>query len=114
MNGALGRRRYGLRSTLLTVKADAVEPLGQPMRARLVEQEEVLVLEPPVAAEVAALREPPAVQRDQRARRTIVPGRTSPSMSQYQAARTKAMRSRSRSTTRRVATDWTRPAESRS
>ena len=35
----------------------------------------------------------------------------SASRSQYWAAR-KAIRSRSRSTTRRVATDWTRPADS--
>ena len=38
------------------------------------------------------------------------PGSKVPSMSQYDAA-TKARRSRSRSTTSRVATDWTRPAE---
>ena len=40
----------------------------------------------------------------------LAPASKLPSMSQYDAERN-AMRSRSRATTRRVATDWTRPAE---
>ena len=65
----------------------------------------------PVRAEVAALRDPlPVELHEPRARSD--PGSKLPSMSQY-AAETNSIRSRSRSTTSRVATDCTRPADSR-
>ena len=55
MNGAVGRRVYGRRSTERTTNADAAERVGEPARRRLVELDRVGVGERPVAGEVAAL-----------------------------------------------------------
>ncbi len=116
--GAYGWRRYGLDSTDCTVKVvsrSASVSACACARSRWTG---------PVPD--AALSSPVLVKSDPRA--TLAPStecslavkiRTSwsgpasklPSMSQYEATR-KAIRSRSRSTTRRVATDWTRPADS--
>ncbi len=47
MNGALGRRRYGLRSTLLTVKPTPSSRSASPFAPVSSSSEQVLVLEPP-------------------------------------------------------------------
>jgi hypothetical protein len=124
-NGAYGERRYGLRSTDLTAKSalasrPASAPAASPSRCRI----------PVPRSCPAAVKSRPCATRCPSTETSVapnefgvsVPGRpvassvarvlNSASRSQYWAAR-KAIRSRSRSTTSRVATDWTRPADSR-
>ena len=108
MNGAVGRRVYGLRSTERTANAAPVERVGE-RRA---------------PSPRRAARRPASVSVPSRAKSrpwaTLWPSTAAsravnsaeatnvPTMSQYSAA-TNAIRSRSRSTTSRVATDCTRP-----
>ena len=65
MNGALGRREYGFCSRRATVNDDSARPLGETARAVLVELERVVVAQLAVRAEVAALRDALAVDRDE-------------------------------------------------
>ena len=65
MNGAAGRRVYGLRSTERTVELDALERGRERARGVLVELDGVGRGELAVAGEVAALRDLSAVDRDE-------------------------------------------------
>ena len=120
MNGAYGRRRYGFSSTRVTVNgrpssraASPRAPLSSrcttpaPGRTRPVVGSKslpVAIRSPSSAIRVALKRA--------RALAGVRPTARVARMSQYSAVRN-AIRCRSRSTTMRVATDCTRPAESR-
>ncbi len=110
MNGAAGRRVYGFSSTDRTANVAPSRLVRETARTVLVECQHLLALQPAVVGEVAALRDPLAV--DGMSRASKLPGSNVPAMSQYEAE-TNSMRSRSRSTTSRVATDCTRPADRR-
>ena len=64
MNGGAGRRVYGFSSTERTAKRRPSSRVGEPARVLLVELPGVR-LQLPVRAEVAALRDPLAVERDE-------------------------------------------------
>ena len=120
MNGAYGRRRYGFSSTRVTSNGRPSRRAASPRAPSLVEVHDAGAGPDPAGGrlEVLAGGDPVAVERDQRGgeRARALAGLSAATasmarMSQYSAERN-AIRCRSRSTTIRVATDCTRPAES--
>ncbi len=109
MNGGLGRRTYGLRSTRPTRKEACS---SRPASARAASSSSVTE---------SALRSFPSCPKSRpvatrlpssaASRASNDSGSNVAARSHHEAA-VKRIRSRSRSTTSRVATDWTRPAES--
>src|SRR6516164_10346250 len=136
-NGAYGERRYGLRSTLLTVKGTPVSrsarpgadircttPAGEwPLAAALASsagaapsrysRSELRSSPAELKSRPCATRRPStAASLPGKEEASSLTGVKIASRSQYAAGRN-AIRSRSLATTSRVATDWTRPADSR-
>ena len=108
MNGAAGRRVYGFSSTDETVKAAPSRPSARARASASVSWTASAVRSFPSWAKSRpwATRRPSTDVR----RAVKPPGSYVATMSQYSAA-TNLIRSRSRSTTSRVATDCTRPAD---
>ena len=109
MNGAVGRRVYGRRSTERTVNA---APASASASARAVASSSWTASGSVSFPSRAKSRPWATLWPSTAASRAVNSAgeKNVPSMSQYSAA-TNAMRSRSRSTTSRVATDCTRPAD---
>ena len=125
MNGGVGLARVGLVLDRAHRERHVGEPLGERARACLVDLHDIGAQLPGVGVEVAAGGEPGAVDGCTSVAVSVrgavgsscAPSRRprrakAPSMSQYDAS-TNRIRARSRSTTIRVATDCTRPADSR-
>ncbi len=113
VNGAAGRRVYGRSCTERTATAAFAMPAATASAIAWSRCTTSLVRSSPVSAK----SRPVATRRPSTPTRRAVKldagspwGETSATTSQYDAAR-KAIRSRSRSTTSRVATDCTRPAD---
>ena len=107
LNGAAGRRRYGFSSEVLTLNAASASRseslVHLPRRSGRASRR---ASRPGQSRDLA----PPAFRSRDTSRASNAPGSKLARRSQY-SAETNAMRSRSRSTASRVATDCTLPAE---
>ena len=115
MNGAAGERRNGFSVTALTVKDRPVERAGD--RGRLAPRRGRARSPLPgpltVLVEVLARGDGCPAQRHERRPEAAAPAWVKVPSTPHQVAERNRIRARSRSTTIRVATLWTRPAESR-
>jgi len=108
VNGAAGLRRYGLDSTDETVPSVTTPAIAVALASSRCTAADVRSAPSSPKSRPVATRAPSTAAR--RASKDSSPRAKRAVTSQYEADRN-AMRSRSRSTTRRVATDCTRPAD---